>query len=276
MSYYRYFCIFGILAVFFVSCNSSHNKFDVLYYNQEYQQAYEFLRANPNPNSLFYREREIKVLLFLALQDTQTYLPLLDNILVQDIPEPLQVWYYLVRSWIRFISAKTTTDYQNIISIIPKEPFSDPNAEQLRLTIQSHSLVQLEQYQEAFAYLNASAITKNSSDLLYLKGITLIKLKQLSEAATAFQNAIAVSSVPRLQSLAYFQLGNLAVQDKLWEQAEEYYLNAWQLNPHQAELNFQLGKALQKKSYRDLHYRFYRASLRLNENLAEAWYHLNI
>ncbi|MGL4677513.1 MAG: hypothetical protein ACRCWI_07600 [Brevinema sp.] len=273
MSYYRYFYVF--LTLFFVSCNT-YNKFDALYYNQEYQQAYDYLKTQGTSTSLLYQEREVKVLLFLALQDTQKYLPLLDHVLTQNAPESLQVWHNLVRSWIRFISAKTTIDYQNVLSVIPKEPFPDYNAEQLRLTIQSHSLIRLEQYQEAVAYLNASKITKNSSDLLYLKGIALIKLKQSSKAIEAFRNTITITKITQLQSLAYFQLGNIAVQDKLWSKAEEYYLKAWQLNPQQAELNFELGKVLQKKSYRELHYRFYRASLRLNENLAEAWYYLNI
>ncbi len=263
-----------LILLFITSCNK-YSEFDTLYHSQEYQPAYDLLKKSTS-NSTEYQERELKVLLFLAIQNTQVYLPFLDDALLKPIHEINQPWHDLSRSWVRFISASTLTDYQNIVYLIPRTPFKDHSAEQLRLTIQTHSLAKLKQYQEALAYLNASPITKNSSDLLYIKGQALLELKQYEESSEAFLRLTAIATNQKLKSLAFFYLGNIAMKTGDTDKADEYYFSAWQLNPYLAEINFQFGKLLQQKKYTDLHYRFYRASLRLNEDLAEAWYYLNI
>ena len=265
--------VFLFLTV--VKC-SNNQVFDKLYYNQEYNKAYEYLKNNNTFNSLFYQERELKVLLHLAISDVAIYLPLLDEALLKDIPQTMTNWNFLSRSWIRFLSAKTDIDYQNILFILPRIPFQEKKIEQLRLIIQTHSLSRLKKYQEALAYLNSSDLTDSSSDLIYIKGIALQNLNQLDQAKKTFKNVINISSNNKLKSLSYFHLGNILVEEKNLKQAEKYYMQAWNLNPYQAELNFQIGKILRTKSYSDLHYRYYRASLRLNENLAEAWYYLNL
>ena len=273
-------CVKKILLIIFLCLNivqcSTNQKFDKLYSNQEYHKAYNILKNNKNINSLSYQERELKVLLHLATSDVTTFLPLLDNALLKEIPQTMTNWHSLSRSWIKFISAETDIDYQNILSSLPRIPFQEKKTEQLRLIIQTHSLSRLKRYQEALAYLNASKLTDSSSDLIYIKGIALQNLNQIELAKKAFKHLIEISSNDKLKSLAYFYLGNILAQENNLQQAQEFYVQAWNLNPYQAELNFQLGKILQKKSYSDLHYRYYRASLRLNENLAEAWYYLNI
>jgi len=273
-------CIKKIFFILFlcsitVKCGVNQN-FDKLYSNQEYNKAYDFLKNKGNINSLSYQERELKVLLHLAISDITTFLPLLDDVLSKDIPKTMTNWYSLSRSWIRFLSAETDVDYQNILVTLPRIPFQENKTEQLRLIIQVHSLSRLKRYQEAFAYLNASKLTDSSSDLMYIKGIALQNLNQIDLAKKSFEHLISISVNNKLKSLSYFHLGNILVQENNLQQAQYYYSQAWNLNPYQAELNFQLGKILQKKAYNDLHYRYYRASLRLNENLAEAWYYLNI
>lgn len=266
------YCFLLLLLV--VSCNK-YSEFDTLYNNQEYQSAYELLKKDAS-NSPTYQERELKVLLFLAIQNTQIYLPLLDDVLLGKIDESNQPWHDLSRAWVRFISAKTLTDYQNIAYLVPQSPFNDNNAEQLRLTIQTHSLLQLKQYQEALAYLEASAITKNSTDLLYIKGHVLLESGQYEEASQTFLRLTSITSNKKLSALAFFYLGNIAIKMKDLDKADEYYLSSWRLNPYLSEVNFQIGRLLQQKKYSYLHSRFYRASLRLNEDHAEAWYYLNI
>ena len=273
-------CIIKTLFIIFLCLNfvkcTTNQKFDKFYSNQEYHKAYNILKNNENINSLSYQERELKVLLHLAISDIDTFLPLLDDALLKNIPKTMTNWHSLSRSWIKFLSAKTNIDYQNILVTLPRIPFQEKKTEQLRLIIQTHSLSRLKRYQEALAYLNASDLTDSSSDLIYIKGIALQNLKQLEYAKKSFEHLINISSNNKLKSLSYFHLGNILVQENDLQQAQQFYIQAWNLNPYQAELNFQLGKILQKKNYSDLHYRYYRASLRLNENLAEAWYYLNI
>lgn len=275
IKYIKKTLVITFLCLTIVGCSTNQN-FDKLYFNQEYHKAYNLLKNKGNNNSLSYQERELKVLLHLAISDVTTYLPLLDDALLKNIPKTMTNWHSLSRSWIKFLSAETDIDYQNILVTLPRIPFQEKKTEQLRLIIQTHSLSRLKRYQEALAYLNANKITDSSSDLMYIKGIALQNLNQIELAKKAFKHLINISSNDKLKSLSYFYLGNILAQENNLEQAQQHYSQAWNLNPYQAELNFQLGKILQKKSYSDLHYRYYRASLRLNENLAEAWYYLNI
>lgn len=257
-----------------VSCNK-YSDFDQLYYKKQYNEAYNMLK-NKSSNSLSFQERELKVLLFLAIQETSTYLPLLDNVLLKNTDTHLLPYNNLARAWIRFISAETKEDYESVFEQTPKTPFKESKIEHLRLLIQTHSLLRLGQQQEAIAYLQASSLTKNSSDLLYIKAVAHEELKQYKEATKDFKALVKTTSNNKLKAIAYFYLGNIAHNTKEFDKAKEYYLLSWNLDPFNAELNFQLGKIFQKNSYNDLHYRFYRSSLRLNENLAEAWYRLNI
>ena len=273
--YIKKILIIIILCLNLVTCTVNQN-FDKLYSNQEYHKAYNLLKNKGNDNSLSYQERELKVLLHLAISDVTTFLPLLDDALLKSIPKTMTNWHSLSRSWIKFLSAETDIDYQNVLVTLPRIPFQEKKTEQLRLIIQTHSLSRLKRYQEALAYLNASKLTDSSSDLMYIQGIALQNLNQIEYAKKSFEHLINISSNKKLKSLSYFHLGNIFVQENKLEQAQQYYMQAWDLNPYQADLNFQLGKILQKKAYGDLHYRYYRASLRLNENLAEAWYYLNI
>ena len=275
IKYIKKIFIIIFLCLTIVGCSTNHN-FDKLYINQEYHKAYNLLKNKGTDNSLSYQERELKVLLHLAISDVPTFLPLLDDALLKPIPKTMTNWHSLSRSWIKFLSAETEIDYQNILVTLPRIPFQEKKTEQLRLIIQTHSLSRLKRYQEALAYLNASKLTDSSSDLIYIKGIALQNLNQIESAKKSFEHLIDISTNKKLKSLSYFHLGNIFIDEDNLEQAQQYYVQAWNLNPFQAELNFQLGKILQKKSYDDLHYRYYRASLRLNENLAEAWYYLNI
>ncbi len=268
----KHYCL--LILIFISSCNK-FSEFDTLYYNQDFKPAYELLQKNTF-NSPSYQERELKVLLFLTIQDTSTYLPILDNALLKQIYEENQPWHDLAKSWIRFISASTIADYQNIAYLIPRLPFKDNNAELHRLSIQTHSLVKLKQYQEALAYLTTSDLTKNSSDLLYIQGISLLELKYFDESDKIFSKLLTITSTPKLKALSYFHLGNIAMKNNDLKKAYDYYFKSWEINPHLAEVNFQIGKLLKQQKYSSLHYRFYRASLRLNEDLAEAWYYLNI
>ena len=273
--YIKKILIIIFLCLNLVKCTVNQN-FDKLYSNQEYHKAYNLLKNKGNDNSLSYQERELKVLLHLAISDVTTFLPLLDDALLKSVPKTMTNWHSLSRSWIKFLSAETDIDYQNVLVTLPRIPFQEKKTEQLRLIIQTHSLSRLKRYQEALAYLNASKLTDSSSDLMYIQGIALQNLNQIEYAKKSFEHLINISSNKKLKSLSYFHLGNIFVQENKLEQAQQYYMQAWDLNPYQADLNFQLGKILQKKAYGDLHYRYYRASLRLNENLAEAWYYLNI
>ncbi len=273
--YIKKILIIIFLCLNLVTCTVNQN-FDKLYSNQEYHKAYNLLKNKGNDNSLSYQERELKVLLHLAISDVTTFLPLLDDALLKSVPKTMTNWHSLSRSWIKFLSAETDIDYQNVLVTLPRIPFQEKKTEQLRLIIQTHSLSRLKRYQEALAYLNASKLTDSSSDLMYIQGIALQNLNQIEYAKKSFEHLINISSNKKLKSLSYFHLGNIFVQENKLEQAQQYYMQAWDLNPYQADLNFQLGKILQKKAYGDLHYRYYRASLRLNENLAEAWYYLNI
>lgn len=258
-----------------VSCNK-YSAFDELYYTKQYNEAYKLLKNKPS-NSLSYQERELKVLLFLSIQETSTYLPLLDNALLKNHDlEELKAYHDLARGWIRFISAETREDYEAVFEQIPKMPFKERKIEHLRLLIQTHALVNLGQQQEAIAYLQASDLTKYSSDLIYIKALSHNELNQNESAKKEFSTLIKTTDNNELKAIAYFHLGNIANDEQQFNQAEKYYLKSWELDPYNAQLNFQIGKIFQKKSFNDLHYRFYRASLRLNENIAEAWYRLNI
>ncbi len=261
-----------LLFLLFTACSSTYRHFDALYGAREYREAYALLRQKPN-DSTAYLERELKVLLLLAMEDTQTYLPLLDQILMRRAAPELQDLHNVSRAWIRFISAGSDSDYSNIIAVIPRLPQDDQVIEQIRLIIQAHSLVNLEQYGQTAAYLKVSPLTAGSSDLLYLKGYSHMKLGQNEDAAKDFLALTEITQNPELESLAYYYLGMLSENP---DDAVKYMFEAWRLNPYQAEINFELGKMLENGQYQDLHYRFFRASLRLNEDLAESWYRLNI
>ena len=58
--------VFLFLTV--VKC-SNNQVFDKLYYNQEYNKAYEYLKNNNIFNSLSSQERELKGVLHLAISD---------------------------------------------------------------------------------------------------------------------------------------------------------------------------------------------------------------
>lgn len=255
---------------------SNYYRFDQLYNKQDYENAYVVLKQKENINQDSYRERELKVVLHLATEGKIEYLPILDNILLKPIPNNMTNWYDLSKTWIRFISAQTPTDYKNILTIIPKESFKENSIEQLRLIIQSHSLLRLKRYQEILAYLKISPHAKNSSDLIYIKGMALYNLSNNTDALLKFQALVRTSANPILKSLGYFYIADILEKEGSIKKAESAYFNAWNLNPTHAELNFRIGRILQKKAYTDLHARFYRASLRLNENMAEAWYYLNM
>lgn len=266
---------YTLLLILILSCDTSR-KFDTFYAQQSYQEAYTHLKTYGDPLSFSYRERELKALLHLTISHPSIYLPLLDNALLQDIPKTMTNWHQLSRSWIRFLSATTDIDYQNILNLIPEKPFKEQKAEQLRLIIKGTSLLNLSRYQEVLSQLKASELTAKTSDLLYIQGLSEYHLQRYTEAKNSFQQLLSLASNTSLKSLGYYYLGMILSSEGDLESAQSHYRRALDLNPYQAEINFQMGKALQKQSYKDLPSRFYRASLRLNEDLAEAWYYLNI
>lgn len=263
-----------IFTLIFISCGVN-SQFDKYYKQEKYEEAYKILRNNGNPNKLSYKERELKSIINLVICGKNDYLPILDSILLKPSPKTMYSWYDFSKAWLRFISATSAQDYVNILAILPQEPFYEPKIEQLRLILQTHSLLQLKRYQELLTNLNNSPHAKNNSDLLYIQGLAQYHLSN-KNAIKSFQQMIRVSTNDQLKSLGYFYIAKILEQNGDNQEAEKQYLNAWNLSPNNAELNFEIGKSLQKNKYDDLHYRFYRAALRINENLAEAWYHLNI
>ncbi len=267
------FCF--LLLSSLASCGSYYN-FDKLYAKQDYKQAYQVLKNSGDTGLPSYQERELKVVFKLALQGNPVYLPILDATLSKPTPKNMTNWDSLARAWIRFLSASTELDFQNVVVMIPQKPIKDSSIEQLKLIIYTHSLLRLKRYQEVIATLKISSHTKNSSDLLYIKGVAEYQMDLLEESEKSLVSLIKISSNPTLKSFGYFYLGSIKEKEEKYDEAEDCYMKAWDLNPKNAELNFRLGKILQKKSYSDLHSRFYRASLRLNENMAESWYYLNM
>jgi len=269
-----------ILIIFFlfVSLNkcSVNYRFDKYYKQKNYKAAYQVLRNNGNPNKLSYKERELKSILHLIITGQNQYLSVLDSILLKPAPKTMYSWYDFSKAWLRYISATSTQDYLNILLILPKTSFKERKIEHLRLIIQSHSLLQLKRYQEIISNLYNSSYTKNNSDILYIQGLAYFSLKDYNQAIKSFRRILRVSTNDQLKSLTYYYIATILENKGDLNEAETYYFNAWNLYPNNAKLNYNIGTLLQKKKYDDLHYRFYRASLRLNEDLAEAWYRLNI
>ncbi|MGL4394787.1 MAG: tetratricopeptide repeat protein [Brevinema sp.] len=268
--------IFSILLIFFLSSCTSGMKFERLFSQQEYVKAYEVLRKNPKPNSAKYQSQELKGVIALVVNGHNEYIPVLEAILPKSYPEKNQQWVSFGRAWMRFMSAEKEEEFAGVLDILPAKKFSDPSIELLRLSIQSHALLKLDRYQEMLMHLDDSPLTPNSSDLLYLKGLAQLKLDNLFQAERLFKKSISVTKNEKLQALGYFYLGEISERKNNEEKAFEYYTISWELEPYNAETNFRIGTLLQKRSTESLHTRFYKTALRLNDNLANAWFSLNI
>ncbi|MGL4388315.1 MAG: tetratricopeptide repeat protein [Brevinema sp.] len=257
------------------SCATSM-RFEYLFSKKEYKKAYTLLRKNPKPNSSKYQSQELKAVIALVVHGNSEYLPVLEAILSKHYSEKMHPWILFARSWIRFMSASKVEEFAGILEILPSEKFSDVHIELLRLSIQSHSLLRLDRYQELLLHLDESSLTSKSSDLLYLKALAYLKLNNPHKAEKNFKKAISVTKNKRLESLSYFYLGEISQKRGDDKKSFEYYTISWELEPYNAETNFRIGTLLQKKGSESLHTRFFKTALRLNDNLANAWFSLNM
>ncbi|MGL4562168.1 MAG: tetratricopeptide repeat protein [Brevinema sp.] len=270
----QFLCI--SLFLLFVSC-TTNMKFDQLFLKQEYKQAYELLRKrNSTKNSPQYKSRELKAVLALVINGHTEYLSILEALLSTPQEYQMNNWVMFARAWIRFISATKTEEFANVLEILPSQKFEDPHIELLRLSIQSHSLLKLEQYQILLMHLKESKLSQKSSDLLYLQAVSYLKIKDTKQSEKNFKKVLEMTENERLKSLSYFYLGEIQQQLNNDEKAFEYYLLSWELEPYNSETNFRIGTLLQKKSTDSLHTRFFKSALRLNENIAAAWLALNL
>ncbi|MGL4367504.1 MAG: tetratricopeptide repeat protein [Brevinemataceae bacterium] len=266
-----------LLIVLMISSCGQYNQFDKLYKNKEFANAYRVLQNTHKENLESFKEREIKVIIHLVISGHNEYLSILDSLLISEPSPNLQIWHDFARSWIRFVSAKTSVDFENVLKTLPKQTLKEVDLEQIRLIIYAHSLLELKEYKRLISYFSTRNISHKNSELLYLQGLTYMKLEDNAKAQQYFQSMIRNTANNQLKALGYFYIGEIVERERKTDLAEKYYLRSWELEPQNAELNLRLGRLIQQKNkYNDLHYRFYRASLRIDKNTAESWYYLNI
>ena len=254
------------------SC-TTYYKAEQLYKKGQFDEAYAVLRQKPLDGPK-YRALELKVLLGQAFGGNTNYLHLLEEYLLLPAPKGEEDIYRFTSAWLIFLRAQTPEDFKSILSILPTTPFKDSVLEYARLAVQNQSLVKLQRYQEAVGNLDGK--TGRRSDLVYLLASAYKGLKKNSEALLLYKETIKISSDPVLQGLSYFYIGEILEQEGNIDEAKSAFLTSWGFVADNAILNFKIGQLLAQEGYETLPQRFYRATLRLDENHAEAWYYLNL
>ncbi|MGL5253471.1 MAG: hypothetical protein ACRC9L_00360 [Brevinema sp.] len=264
-----------IFTVFFLLLNacSTYQKANQLYNKGEFGKSYEILRQNPL-NGDKYRILELKVLLGQAFSGNTNYLHLLEEHLLLPAPKKGEDIYRLTSAWLIFLRAQTSDDFKSILSILPTEPIKDPIIEYARLVVQNQSLLKLQRYQEAV--FNLDGKTGRRPDLVYLLASAYKGMKKNEESLLLYRETIKISKDTVLQGLSYFYIGEILEQEGKPKEAKDAYLKSWGFAADNATLNFKIGQLLSIEGYETLPQRFYRSTLRLDENHAEAWYYLNL
>lgn len=265
------------ISTFSILSCTANSHFDQLYAKQKYEEAYNILRTKHlNHNSDSYKNREFKVVTALVVTGQENYFPVFDTLLLKPIPNKMIHWHNFAKAWIRFISAETDKDFVNVLEILPTKSLEDPNMELVRLSIQSHSLIKLERYQEMLLNLSQSKLANQKSELVYLQALSYFKLKNYKKSQEFFNKLLSITENNRLKSLAYFYLGEIQLDQNDQKKALAFYLKSWDCEPYNAETNFKIGMILKKTESSAISIRFLKSALRLNENLASAWFELNM
>ncbi|MGL5722159.1 MAG: hypothetical protein ACRCY4_07165 [Brevinema sp.] len=254
------------------SC-TTYQKANRLYHRGQFDQAYEVLRQQPLDGAK-YRGLEIKVLLGQAFAGNTNYLHLLEEYLLLPAPKGSEDVYRFTSAWLIFLRAQTPEDFKSILSVLPPAAIKDPMIEYARLAVQNQSLLKLQRYQEAV--LNLDGKTARRPDLVYLLASAYKGLKKNEQSLLLYKETIKLSEDPVLLGLSYFYMGEIFEQEGNPDEARNAYLTSWGFVADNAILNFKIGQLLGQAGYETLPQRFYRATLRLDENHAEAWYYLNL
>lgn len=124
-------------------------------------------------------------------------------------------------------------------------------------------------------YNNALNINPNSVEALYNIGKFYQDRKQYNEAIEAYTSATSAESNSPFKAAAYYGLGYIHIELKVWTEARNYFGMALQTNPNYVEAYYakgyaheMLGDVMNAKSY-------YEQALRLNPNYGAAQHALN-
>jgi tetratricopeptide (TPR) repeat protein len=268
-----------IIFAFFVSvlfgC-SKYYQFDDLYNNGEYIEAYQILQAIEEKDHSEYYKREFQVVTRLAVSGDPDFISRLSNIVEREYPEAVFPFLNFARTFLIFYSSDSQDDYMTVVSNFSEDGAFPDEFKGYAYQIKGISLYKTGFYEIAISELEKSYRINSYIDNLFFIAMSHFGMGENDEAVRYFDRIIRNSMDNLLTAQSHFQKGEILYADGKIEEAYSEYINAANNFCNSANYSFKVGKALQRLGYRNLSPRFFRISLRIDGDFADAWFHLNI
>ncbi len=269
--------IFFAAGFFFNSCSPFY-KFDELYDQGKYLEAFSILKEIKTTNSLQYQKRAYRAIIRLSLQGDEDFIKKLGNTVTNFTAKDFLTYSNFSSTYLTFLNTPLSDQKQFliIISNFQNDHYIPDDFKPEALQLRGLSRFKIGDYENAILDFHDSFRLAPFIDNYYFIGVCYSELEKYNEAFSFFNKVIEISDNPFLAGLSFYQKGEILYYQEKYESALNDYMQAIQYYPNSANFNFKIGKCLQKMGYNNLAPHFFRISLRIQNNFANAWYFLNI
>ncbi len=267
-----------ILLLSLISGCSPYFKFDELYDQGHYLEAYSLLGGIEKTNNIQYQKRVYRAVIKLALEGDQDFILRLQGIISNYTHPDLADYSNFSVSYLLFLNQEHNNPetYQSIISNfshaekIPSEFYAQTRQ------LEGIAYFKLGDFTKAINSFHESYKISPYIDNYYFIGLAYSELEEYEKAFSYFNKVVDFSDNDLLKGISYYQKGEILYYQEKYEAAMDEYLQSIYYYPNSANFNFKIGKCLQKMGYNNLAPQFFRISLKIQNNFANAWYFLNI
>lgn len=267
-----------LLLLFFIgifSC-SKYYRFDEAYDKKDFLKAYNLLEQIEDKKSIYYKIREYRIVIRLALEGDKDFIEKLSNLVSFDVGYKLVDYRTFGIAYLSYINARSPEDYSNTLELFNKVANVPEEFESQYYLMRGITEYKLSKYEEAITDLKKSFRISSSVDAIYFIGLSLFNQGKVKEAKSYFEKILSITLDDFFISLAYFQLGEISYESGEYEKALDYYTRAIENFSEVPEYCFKMAKSLQKLGYSGLSAKYLRAALRIDKDYATAWFYLNI
>lgn len=267
--------LFFMIITIFASC-SKYYQFDEYYSQGQYLKAYEVLDEIKNKESEEFYLREFQVVTRIALGGDSDFINKLEMMVTNTYPKKVDSYAHFAKTFLLFQEATEHECYETVISNLTKSSMVPDEFHGETLQISGIAKYKIGNYVEAIKDLEKSHNLTGHIDNHYFIGLCYDGLDMQKKAVASFDMVISSSKNELLLSQSFFQKGEIYYSMNQFDDALQQYIKAINNYSHSANFNFKLGKCLQRLGYKNLAPKFFKVSLRIDKNFADAWYQLNI
>lgn len=266
------------VALLLGSACSAYYKFDELYDQGKYLEAYTTLQAINRTNSIQYQKRVYRAIIRLALQGDSDFIAKLKSTVTNYVHSELYAYSNFSMCYLQYLETHHSDQkqYLHIVSNFQNVRNIPDDFRPESLQLRGLSRFKIGEYEAAILDFHESFRLSPFIDNYYFIGLSYAVMEKQSEAFSYFDKVIGISNNPFLTGLAYYQKGEILYYQEKYQAALNEYMLAIQQYPNSANFNFKAGKCLQRLGYNTLAPHFFRIALRIQNNFANAWYFLNI